>query len=382
MKVLITSDWGKTAVNGVAASIANLEKGLVECGADVRILTLSPNHHSYVEGNTTYMSSINANKIYPNARISAIVRRKLLNKLIQWGPDIIHSQCEFSTFLMARRISKRAGCPIVHTYHTNYEDYMRYIMLNKRLGKRTSKTIAKHISRQVDGIIAPTEKVSEMLIQYGCHSPIWVMPTGLDLEKMTLHGDDGHKAELKKSLGIAEGKKIILYAGRIAEEKNVEELVEMLGRIRPENAIFLIVGDGPARRGVEKAIKRNNVDFAVMTGMVKPTEMRYYYSMADVYVSASQSETQGLTYIEALANGLPLLCKWDKCLQNVLVDGETGYAYANFTEFETYLKALLNTDVSKMRENAVKLIEENYSIKSFAEHAMKIYNTCINNRSE
>ncbi len=382
MKVLITSDWSKTAVNGVAVSVANLEKGLTECGVEVRILTLSPNHHSYVEGNTTYISSVNADKIYPNARILAIVRRKLIKELINWGPDIIHSQCEFSTFIVARHISKRVHCPIVHTYHTNYEDYVKYIMLNKRLGKKTSKTIAKHISRQVNGIIAPTQKVSDVLMQYGCHAPIWVMPTGLDIGKIASNMDAEHKARFKSSLGIAADKKVILYAGRLAEEKNVEDLVNMLGRIRPENAVFLIVGDGPARKSVEKAIKRKNIDFAVMTGMVKPSEMRFYYGIADIYVSASQSETQGLTYIEALANGLPLLCRWDKCLQDVLIDGETGYAYGNFAEFETYLKALLNTDVSHMRKNAVDLIEKNYSLKSFAQHALKIYADCIENYIE
>ena len=69
-------------------------------------------------------------------------------------------------------------------------------------------------------------------------------------------------------------------------------------------------------------------------------------------------------------------------MQDVLIDGETGYAYGNFAEFETYLKALLNTDVSHMRKNAVDLIEKNYSLKSFAQHALKIYADCIENYIE
>ena len=378
MKVLITTDWFKTATNGVATSVKNLEKGLRECGAEVRILTLSPNYRSYVKGSTTYMSSISAGKIYPNARISALVRRKLIKDLIDWKPDIIHSQCEFSTFIMARRIAKRVHCPIVHTYHTIYEDYTHYIIHNKRLGKNAMITFTKQIAKRVNGMIAPTQKVSELLIRYGCHTPIWVMPTGLDLAKIASHSDEVQKAALKEKLGIPQESRVLLYAGRLASEKNIEELITMLGRIRPENAVFLIVGDGPARKDIERCIAENSLDCAIMTGMVKPRDMRFYYGISDIFINASQSETQGLTYIEALANGLPLLCRRDKCLEDVLIDGVTGYAYSNFTEFEVYLNKLLSMDTSQISENAVNMIEQHYSLRHFAEHALKIYTECLN----
>ena len=378
MKILITTDWYKTAANGVATSVRNLEKGLRECGADVRILTLSPNYRSYVKGSTTYISSLNAGKIYPNARILAIVRRKLINDLIDWKPDIIHSQCEFSTFIMARRIAKRVHCPIVHTYHTIYEDYSHYIIHNKRLGKNAMITFTKQIAKRVDGMIAPTQKVSDLLMRYGCRTPIWVMPTGLDLAKICSHEDNEHKNALKRKLGIPLDKKVILYAGRLASEKNIDEIIRMLGHIRPKNAVFLLVGDGPDRKGVEKSIADNKLDFAIMTGMVKPRDMRFYYGIADIFVSASRSETQGLTYIEALANGLPLLCRRDKCLENVLIDGITGYAYNTEEEFAAHLDELLDGDISKLKENAVNLINQQYSLKNFAEHALKIYAECLN----
>lgn len=378
MKVLITTDWFKTATNGVATSVKNLEKGLRECGAEVRILTLSPNYRSYVKGSTTYISSISAGKIYPNARISALVRRELIKDLIDWKPDIIHSQCEFSTFIMARRIAKRVHCPIVHTYHTIYEDYTHYIIHNKRLGKNAMITFTKQIAKRVNGMIAPTQKVSELLIRYGCHTPIWVMPTGLDLAKIASHSDEVQKAALKEKLGIPQESRVLLYAGRLASEKNIEELITMLGRIRPENAVFLIVGDGPARKDIERCIAENSLDCAIMTGMVKPRDMRFYYGISDIFINASQSETQGLTYIEALANGLPLLCRRDKCLEDVLIDGVTGYAYSNFTEFEVYLNKLLSMDTSQISENAVNMIEQHYSLRHFAEHALKIYTECLN----
>ena len=379
MKVLITTDWYKTAVNGVATSVKNLEKGLKSCGAEVRILTLSPNHRSYVRGNVTFISSLNADKIYPNARVSAVAKRKLMRELIDWAPDIIHSQCEFSTFIMARYIAKRASCPIVHTYHTIYEDYTHYLFHNKRLGKNAVKTFTNHISKRVDGMIAPTDKVSELLIRYGCHTPVWTMPTGLDLERITDNSTAEDKAALRKKLGIPEGNRILIYAGRLAEEKNLDEVIRYLGDIRPEKLTFLIVGDGPSRKKTEAEIRANRLDFAVMTGMVEPRKMRHYYGIADIFVSASRSETQGLTYIEALANGLPLLCRYDKCLENILIDGKTGYGFNSESEFGQRLETLLESGVEEMSQNARELVKRNYSLEKFAEDALKIYKSCITN---
>ena len=379
MKVLITTDWYKTAVNGVATSVKNLEKGLKSCGAEVRILTLSPSYHSYVRGNVTFISSLNADKIYPNARVTALARHKYLKALVDWEPDIIHSQCEFSTFVMARYIAKRASCPIVHTYHTIYEDYTHYLFHNKRLGRNALRTFTNQISKRVDGMIAPTDKVSELLIRYGCHTPIWTVPTGLDIERITDSSTAETKAALRKKWNIPDNNKILLYAGRLAEEKNIEEIIRFLGKIRPENVTFLIVGDGPSRKNIEAEIKENALDFAIMTGMVEQHKMKHYYGIADIFVNASQSETQGLTYIEALANGLPLLCRRDKCLENILIDGKTGYGYTNEEDFEKNLKLMLGMDLKEMSENAKTLVSENYSLEKFAECALKIYKTCITN---
>ena len=101
MKVLITTDWYKPAINGVVTSVCNLREELQQRGHEVKILTLSRTARSYEEEGVIYMGSVNAGYIYPGARLRVSPGRELYRGIIEWNPDIVHSQCEFSTFFMA-----------------------------------------------------------------------------------------------------------------------------------------------------------------------------------------------------------------------------------------------------------------------------------------
>lgn len=374
MKILITTDWYKSAVNGVVTSVRNLENGLRQLGHDVKILTLSETRFSYINGNTTYIGSVNAEKIYPCARVKIPLKSRLIQNIIKWKPDIIHSQCEFSTFSLARKISDITGAPIVHTYHTIYEDYTHYFSPSIRLGRRAVRLFTRYISRHVDCMIAPTEKVENILNNYKCRIPVEVVPSGVDFDTIVSDKNNAERDAFRRSIGIEEGKKVILYSGRIAEEKNIDELIDYLGRNKPENVVFLIVGDGPYREETKRKIEECGLqDMTIMTGMVDYREMKNYYCAGDIFVSASQSETQGLTYIEALANGLVLLCKKDRCLDNVLTNGINGYSYSSESEFSEYLKRLLSEDISSMQENAAEIAKQKFSVETFAEQMESIY---------
>ena len=127
MKILITTDWYKPIVNGVVTSVLNLKKELEERGHEVRVLTLSRDHRSYEENGVYYIKSVNLEKIYPNVRAVLPHREAYIKELIQWSPDVVHSQCEFMTFSYAVKISRKCHCPLLHTYHTIYEDYLHYL---------------------------------------------------------------------------------------------------------------------------------------------------------------------------------------------------------------------------------------------------------------
>ena len=135
MKVLITTDWYKPAINGVVTSVCNLREELQQRGHEVKILTLSRTARSYEEEGVIYMGSVNAGYIYPGARLRVSPGRELYRGIIEWNPDIVHSQCEFSTFFMAKKIAEECKIPLVHTYHTVYEDYTHYFSPYKKWGR-------------------------------------------------------------------------------------------------------------------------------------------------------------------------------------------------------------------------------------------------------
>ena len=154
MKVLLTSDLGPKSVNGVIISVLNLQKGLIAHGHDVRILTLSENGKSYYKDGIYYIASHNGERFYPGARVRTVFAKTFLADIWHWHPDIIHSNCELSTFITAHQLSKMLKIPLVHTYHTFYEDYTQYFIKNKRIGIFLIRHFSKYISRSFKRIFS------------------------------------------------------------------------------------------------------------------------------------------------------------------------------------------------------------------------------------
>lgn len=341
MKVLITTDLYTTNTNGVVTSVQNLFDELTAKGHDVRILTISDTLHSHKEGAVTYIRSVSIEKVYPNVRMPVSYRHKLIQEIIDWKPDVVHSQCEFFSFQFASRISRITGAPIIHTYHTLYEQYMTsYLIPSKRLGDYLVKVLSRHRLKKVRTVVAPTQKVENTLHNYGIRAPISVVPSGISLEQHMQRLTPEQRQQKRLALGLTDEHQVLINLGRLGGEKNLDELITLFAKARKDNEHlkFLIVGDGPARGDLEALAKKLGVsEHVIFTGMVPPSQVQDYYQLGDVFVSASTSETQGLTYIEACANGLPLLCRADPCLTDVLREGENGYSY---TDEEGFLQAV------------------------------------------
>ena len=226
MKVLIATDWYAPAVNGVVTSVLNLKRELAARGHEVRVLTLSQTPHSRREGDVTYIGAVSAGMIYPGARLRTAPAMKLLGELEAWKPDIIHTQCEFSTFVMAKRLAAATGAPIVHTYHTVYEDYTHYFSPSQRWGRAAVASFTRWAVSHTECVIAPTAKVRRILERYQVDRPVHVIPTGIDLSRFDSPADETHLTELRRQLGIAASDKVLVYVGRLAEEKNIGQLLD------------------------------------------------------------------------------------------------------------------------------------------------------------
>ena len=382
MKILITTDLYTTNTNGVVTSVQNLFDELTARGHDVKILTISDSFHSHREGPVTYIRSVSLERVYPNVRMPMSYRHELIRDIIDWKPDVVHSQCEFFSFQFASRISRITGAPIVHTYHTLYEQYVTsYLIPSRRFSDAMVKFLSRVRLKKVRTLVAPTSKVENTLQGYGLDNPIEVVPSGISLDQHRQRLDPTLRRELRRELGLTEEDQVLLNLGRLGGEKNLGELITLFARAREENPNlkFLIVGDGPARKELEELARKLEIrQHVIFTGMVPPDKVQQYYQLGDLFVSASTSETQGLTYIEAAANGLPLLCRQDDCLTDVLMDGLNGYEYTCEEEFLRAIDAMMADPA--WRENAARRSEEiaaSFDKRVFADHMETIYQSVL-----
>ena len=445
-------------VNGVVRSVELLYHQLLALGHDVRVVTLAQNGHSHEENGILYVGSISAERVYPGVRISAAGALPIshwLDELEAWGPEVIHTQSEFSTFMLAQRVARRCHCPVVHTYHTVYEDYTQYLFFSERLGRMTAEKATRILSGYCSLMLAPTEKVRAMLNRYGVSCPVVTVPTGIDLTAFGPAQDNGEeKARMRAELGIPEGDTVLLSLGRLAAEKNHAQLLRLLAAQPEENRPWLVfVGDGPARpdlealtnfgpaqdNGEEKARMRAELgipegdtvllslgrlaaeknhaqllrllaaqpeenrpwlvfvgdgparpDLEALTkelkltdrvrfvGMVKPDEVPRWYRVGDIFVSASQSETQGLTYFEGMACGLPVLCRADPCLDGVVENGFNGWQWKDEAEFASALNTIISDPAlrGQLHQNALATAAR-YSAEHFAQQVLDAYQQAI-----
>lgn len=380
MKILITTDLYKPSINGVVTSVLNLSEELIKMGHDVKILTLSRTIHSHKNDNVYYIKSVPVN-VYPDIRATVLLYDKLISELISWKPDVIHSQCEFFTYTYGKYISRKTKAPIVHTYHTMYEDYISYLKIDKKYSRQVVSFMSKNRLKDATVIIAPTNKVKKTLLAYDITKDIKVIPTGLNMLSFEINFEEADKEKLRKKYSIPSDGDLLLYLGRIGEEKNIKELlVYFKSLIEKRNNIYLlVVGGGPYEKKLAQEIKDLSLDSRViMTGMVDPKLVPLFYKAADIFVSASQSETQGLTYIEALASGLPLVCKYDECLEKVLIDGYNGYFYKHEADFIKNIEEVLdNKDLkTTMKKNSLET-SKYYSKTYFAKSVEKVYKLAL-----
>ncbi len=383
MKVLITTDLYLPAVNGVVTSIYNLKEQLELNGHEVRILTVSYKRKSFKEGNIYYIKSIPL-KVYPNVRTPISYYNNYIKELIAWNPDVIHSQCEFFSYEYARIISHRTGCPVVHTYHTLYEQYTKYVKINGKLGNHVVALLSRERLKGIEALIVPTLKVKKAVKGYGIKKRTYVIPTGIDLEKFKKAVPESEISDRKKQFGIPDNNYVLVSVGRLGYEKNTNELIDNFASLRKvmQNVTFVIVGDGPAREDLTKQVEKLNLkEHVIFTGMINSDHIQEYYLMGDIFISASTSETQGLTYAEAAANGLPLVCRCDDSLKDVIIQGENGYCYTDTDEFVEYIGNILNNEILRKSAHDLSIeISKKFSKEQFGLSVIKVYKhvICLN----
>lgn len=373
MRIGLFTDTYYPEKNGVAVSTYQLKQGLEALGHQVYVFTIK-NREAEPDDHVIRLRAVRA-VVVDGQRMALPLFHHYLKIVESMQLDVIHTQTEFTIGILGWLAAKRFGIPHVHTYHTVYEEYTNYIHLP---GKNSQmKPLIRRLSawwcNQTDLVIAPTEKTETLLRSYQVDTEIEVVPTGLQLDKFA-GPDPDRVAQLRRKYGLQQSDRVLLYLGRVSGEKNIDQLIQYTKEASPWK--LLIVGGGPAEEALRAAAASLTAAGSVIfTGMVSWDDVQDYYALGDVFVSASTSETQGLTYYEAMASGLPLLVHRDDCLKEILTDGVQGYSFTDEESFRTGLAHILadrDSFADRAKESAAR-----FSASSFAERIAGCYQDLV-----
>ena len=390
MRIGIFTDSYTPFINGVTTSVLMLKKGLEKKGHTVYVVTVNNENMKYKldeKGKVLRLPGVPIG-IY-DYRLTGIYPLKAINIIKKWNLDVIHCQTEFGVGTFARIIAKQLNIPLVHTYHTMYEDYIHYI--TKGYFNRTGKKIVEYLTlfycdKTATELVVPTKKAYELFKEkYKVDRNVYIVPTGIEVEKFYLENNKGlNIVKKRESLGLKRDDFVILFVGRIGSEKNVELLLTSMRYIvnNCPKSKLLIVGDGPDLNKYKTFVKKQGLEENIIfTGKVPWESIAEYYLIADVFTTASKTETQGLTVIEAMAASLPVVCINDESFTNTVIDNLNGKIFKNKRGYKKAIIELYNDSKELKRlSKQARVSAEMHSSKYFVESILDVYKIAIKNK--
>ena len=390
MRIGIFTDTYPPYINGVSTSIQMLENALRKKGHKVFICTVNPESmHYQLDDNGRILRIPGVPIGIYDYRLTTLYPIKAVNIIKEWNLDIIHTHTEFGIGTFARVIGKQLDIPVVHTYHTMYEDYVHYI--TKGYFNGASKKIVEYLTKfycdkTIEELIVPTKKTYDLFKEkYKYDRNVHIIPTGIEIDRFYREKISEEKLNKKrKEIGISEKDTVVLFVGRIASEKSVDFLINNHSTLIKEdkNCKLVIVGDGPDLEKYKKLAIKNKVEKNVIfTGKVPWTDVPLYYNIADIFVTASHTETQGLTVIEAMAASVPVIALDDESFRNTVIDELTGYLFKNKKEYINRMQELIKDKNKRIKMgNQGRINAETYSSKYFAERVLNVYKLALKDR--
>ena len=392
MRVGIFTESYPPLVNGVSTSILMLEHALTKLGHEVFIITVSDNKKDYIlenNGHILRLPSVNLANCY-DYKMTSVYPIKAVNMIKKMNLDVIHSNVEFTVGIFARVVSEQLSIPLVHTYHTNWEDYTHYITKNKKILDDICKKLLKYLvvffeDKTVTELIVPSNKIYNLFKdKYKFTKNIHIIQTGIETSKFYKENFNQKDINsLKKKLGIKKKDFVVMTVSRLAKEKSVDRIINNHKELvkKYSNMKLLIVGDGPDIDKLKDEAKSLGVsDSVIFTGKVPLSDIPIYYQLGNVFVTASKSETQGLTVVEAISSSLPIVAVKDDSFVNSVIEDFNGFV---FTDDEKYINSISklyeDKELYNRLSNQSRLLSEDFSSEYFALKVLKVYETAIEN---
>ena len=378
MKIALVTDTYYPRINGVSASTQIFAEEFDKLGHEVHIYApWFPAH----EDEAGHIQVHRFPSLYlffdPEDRLGLpLLDRKLVQHLIDQKYDIVHTQTPFTIGGPAVKWARESGAKVVHTYHTLFaaytEHYLRF--MPKAWGIAYAKSASRKYCDSCDLVITPSTEMRNTLLSYNVTKPIEVIPTGIRLERFK--GRDPQRYRELKGYGPQD--KLLLFMGRVAEEKNIDFLLNVINGLRPEipTIKFLIAGEGQAKKRLEKLVVDLKMEDCVhFAGYLSKEDWRDCYAGSDLFVFASVTETQGLVVTEAMAAETPVVAVGEMGIKDVMASGKGGVmTRLDQAEFSAAVKRMLTDGPFYKEKKSETLMEaDKWSSTSMAKRMIGAY---------
>ena len=380
MRVLFISDVYFPRVNGVSTSIRTFRQDLANCG--VETVLVAPRYKSEAPDNEAGLLRVDSGYVPRDPedrrmRWGALTRA--LDRLPRDEFDLVHIHTPFIAHYAGVRFAKRANIPCVATYHTFFEQYVQHYvpMMPRWMGRYLARAFTRSQCDDVQGLIAPSDPMRDILLEYGISTPIHVLPTGLPADRF----GDGDGSRFRAHAGLPSDRPLMTYIGRVAHEKNIEFLVQVFTEVRQAvpGAMLVIAGEGPARESLRQLVASLKLESDVYFAgyLDRNTSLLDCYAAANVFVFASRTETQGLVLLEAMAQGAPVVSTAELGTRSILKPGCGALIVGeNQDEFATaVVRVLQDGNLQKDLGERGRVYAKTWSSASMARRLADLYDT-------
>ena len=388
MRVVIFSDTYPPEINGVATSSRSLYRTLKSHGEEVIVVTTNPfDNEFYYQDDVVRIPGITIKKYYGYVFPTSPWNKKCEKIIKDFKPDVVHIQTDGMVGQMGFILSSKFRVASVYTFHTMIEDYTYYASKGHfdRAAKSVVRSYVRHKAKAADEFITPSDKIREYMRSIAVDSHIAVIPTGIDFSAFSRSSFSPNDVlSLKRKLHIDPNAYVILSLGRVAKEKSIDVCLKgyasFLKKEASKKTVMVIVGGGPAVNELKELCEKLGIeDHVVFAGPVDPDDAPFYYALGDCFVSASTSETQGLTFMEAMASDNVLLARYDDTLADLIHDGENGFFFFDERDMADKIKKVISLS-EKERASVYSFAHEAikpYSLEQFYESIKGVYQRAI-----
>ncbi|MDR1961043.1 MAG: glycosyltransferase [Gracilibacteraceae bacterium] len=390
MRIALFTEMYLNDINGVVTHVRALRQGLEVMGHEVLVVTAdaAAGVH-YVEDGVLHCPALRVRRIYGYGAALPISSQRLAF-IREFRPDIIHIHTEMGVGLSGLAAAKLLRLPLVYTLHTMYDNYIYYISprLFIRAATYFSHKYLKMLAKSANALIGPSRKCEEFFRNLGVHKPVAVIRNPVELETFSPAAAEAEaERAFRTEHGLAADAMLVCFVGRIGHEKNVDTLLNYWHEsVRPDDDLqLLIIGDGPALPALRRLAEEKGIASGVtFAGKVAHEELPFYYRICKAYVTASLTDTDSISMLEAMATGLPVLQLYDELNGDRVREGVNGFVYESAAEMAEKLRAVrdMPPEAYARLQESVLLSSRGNEAANVAAAVVLVYEQCLLDKRE